>query len=74
VVIGSRPIREHPEFGALKKRCNGRQLDVAAAGRGLGARRRSGFRAFTREAALKLNLYTTFSHCIESLIQAAGWG
>ncbi len=75
VVIGSRPIREHPEFGALKK-----ALQLAGSWTlrrlaGVSVRdAASGFRAFTREAALKLNLYTTFSHCIESLIQAGRLG
>jgi len=30
----------------------------------------SGFRAFSREAALRLNVFSTFSHTLESIIQA----
>ncbi len=34
----------------------------------------SGFRAFSREAAIKLNVVTTFSYTIETLLQAANKG
>ncbi|MDA1053648.1 MAG: glycosyltransferase family 2 protein [Planctomycetota bacterium] len=33
-----------------------------------------GFRAFTREAATRLNLVTDFSHCMETVVQASAKG
>ncbi|MDI6774401.1 MAG: glycosyltransferase family 2 protein [Verrucomicrobiota bacterium] len=75
MVIGCRPIVRHPEFGAVKKfmqlagswalrRLSGLSVEDAA----------SGFRAFSRQACFKFNLYTSFSHCAESLIQAGHLG
>ena len=75
MVIGCRPIVDHPEFGPIKKmmqllgswtlrRLSKVNVRDAA----------SGFRAFSRETCLRLNLYTNFSHCTESLIQAGQLG
>lgn len=75
MVIGSRPIVSHPEFGLIKKmlqvfgsfvlrRLSKTQVKDAT----------SGFRAYSRETCLRLHLYTTFSHCTESLIQAGHLG
>ena len=70
MVIGARPIIKHPEFGIIKKilqklgsfvlRClSGVNIQDAT----------SGFRAYSVETAMRLHLHSTFSHCIESLIQ-----
>jgi glycosyltransferase involved in cell wall biosynthesis len=71
MVVGCRPILDHPEFGAVKKvlqRLGSWALrtisktDVRDAA--------SGFRAFSREACLRLYIHSRFSYCMESLIQA----
>jgi glycosyltransferase involved in cell wall biosynthesis len=74
-VIGCRPIVDHPEFSATKKalqlmgswtlrHISGTAVRDAA----------SGFRAFSREACLRLFIYSTFSYSMETLIQAANMG
>lgn len=75
IVVGCRPIREHKEFSPLKKtlqifgswtlRCISKTSVRDAA---------SGFRAFSREAALRLFIHTRFSYCMETLIQAGNSG
>jgi glycosyltransferase involved in cell wall biosynthesis len=75
MVIGSRPIQKHPEFSPVKKvlqlvgswmlrRISGVSVPDAP----------SGFRAYSRDTCLRLNLYTSFSHCAETLIQAGQLG
>lgn len=71
VVIGCRPIVNHPEFSSFKK---GLQL------LGSGILRKisdlpvrdatSGFRAYSHRALLQTNVYTQFSYTLETLIQA----
>tara|TARA_A100001388_G_C28753536_1_gene493625 strand:- start:645 stop:1589 length:945 start_codon:yes stop_codon:yes gene_type:complete len=75
MVIGCRPIRNHPEFGlrkkilqvfgswALRKISNTNVRDAA-----------SGFRAFSRETCQRLNIFSQFSYTMESLIQAGNNG
>jgi len=71
LVVGCRPITDHPEFGWAKKVLQRlgswtlRQIsktDVRDAA--------SGFRAFSREACQRLFIYSRFSYCMETLIQA----
>ncbi len=71
LVVGNRPIKDHPEFSWTKKilqRTGSWALrsisrtDVRDAA--------SGFRAFSRETCLKLLVHTRFSYCMETLIQA----
>lgn len=71
LVVGSRPIKNHPEFSLVKKilQVTGSwalrtisRTDVRDAA--------SGFRAFTREACMKLFIHSRFSYCMETLIQA----
>jgi len=71
MVIGCRPISEMSEFSFLKKCLQRlgsfivRQLsntDIADA--------TSGFRAFSRYAALRINVVSQFSYTLESIIQA----
>ena len=71
LVVGSRPIKDHPEFSRTKKILQRigswvlrsiSRTDVRDAA--------SGFRAFSRETCLKLFVHTRFSYCMETLIQA----
>lgn len=75
IVIGERPIKDHKEFSFTKKFLqrvgsylirilSGVQVNDAT----------SGFRAFSRETCKRLQLYTDFSHCAETLIQAGHLG
>lgn len=70
LVIGCRPIRSHPEFSFLKKilqtlgswilrKISNTDIKDAA----------SGFRLYSRNALLHLNIYSDFSYCLETLIQ-----
>ncbi len=70
LVIGCRPIKNHPEFSYIKKKLqilgswvlrkvSGTNIEDAA----------SGFRVYSRNALLRLNIYSSFSYCMESLIQ-----
>jgi glycosyltransferase involved in cell wall biosynthesis len=74
-VVGCRPIRNHPEFSKPKiflqllgswvlRKVSKTNIPDAA----------SGFRAYSRETCLKLNIYSSFSHCMETLIQAGTSG
>ncbi len=71
LVIGSRDIDNHAEFSWLKKRLQhigswvvrqASDTDVADV--------TSGFRAYSREAALSTNVVSRFSYTLESVIQA----
>lgn len=75
VVIGSRPISEISHFSAAKKLlqklgswvvrfCS--QADIEDAP--------SGFRAFSRDAALRLNIFDSYTYTLESIIQAGRSG
>jgi glycosyltransferase involved in cell wall biosynthesis len=71
MVVGCRPILNHPEFSPLKKLL---QLAGSWTLRLLSKTSvrdaPSGFRAFSREVCLRLVIYSRFSYCMESLIQA----
>ena len=71
LVIGSRDIRNHPEFSRLKKRlqrlgswtvrhASGTKVDDVT----------SGFRAYNRDAALAANVVSRFTYTLETVIQA----
>ena len=71
IVIGDRGVADNPHFGIFKRRLQRlgsfvvtrlSQLDVTDAV--------SGFRAFTREAAQRINITTEFSYTTDMLIQA----
>jgi len=71
IVVGCRPIIDHPTFSLQKKilQLAGSwvlrllsQTSVRDAS--------SGFRAFSREACQRLMIYSRFSYCMETLIQA----
>lgn len=71
IVIGSRPIDTHPEFSFLKKimqkvgSCVLRKVSKACVKDAA-----SGFRAYSKNALLRMNIYSEFSYCMETLIQA----
>jgi glycosyltransferase involved in cell wall biosynthesis len=75
MVVGSRPIVEHPEFGPVKKLL---QLAGSWTLRHISKTTvrdaASGFRAFSREACQRLFIYSSFSYCMETLIQAGNRG
>lgn len=71
MVIGSRPINDHPEFSFLKKslqkigswtlrKVSKTSVPDAA----------SGFRAYSKDALMHINVFSDFSYCMETLIQA----
>jgi glycosyltransferase involved in cell wall biosynthesis len=71
LVVGCRPIFAHQEFSRFKKLMQAlgsfvlRQIsktDVRDAA--------SGFRALSRETCMRLHVYSRFSYCMETLIQA----
>jgi glycosyltransferase involved in cell wall biosynthesis len=71
MVVGARDIENHPEFGWLKKQLQwlGTRVVCAAAGLSL-PDATSGFRAFSRQAAMRLFVHSDFSYTLETLIQA----
>ena len=75
MVIGCRPIVDHPEFGVIKK---GLQLVGSWALRQISTTTvrdaASGFRAFSREGCQRLFIHSKFSYCMETLIQAGTIG
>jgi glycosyltransferase involved in cell wall biosynthesis len=71
MVIGCRPIDEHPEFGAAKKALQKLGSSVLRSLSGTTVRdAASGFRAFSRSTAQRLFVHSKFSYCMETLIQA----
>jgi glycosyltransferase involved in cell wall biosynthesis len=72
MVVGTRPIEDIKHFSPLKKLLQRIGSDVV---RRLSSTdvpdATSGFRAFDREAALRLTVLTNFSYTIETLIQAS---
>ena len=75
MVIGCRPIIDHPEFTPVKKSLQMlgswslRQISKTTARDAA-----SGFRAFSRETCKRLFIHTRFSYCMETLIQAGNSG
>ena len=71
IVVGCRPIDDHPDFSWIKKKL---QKIGSWVFRRLSSTEvkdvPSGFRAFSRKALLKMNVYTDYSHTLETLIQA----
>ena len=71
LVIGSRPIDDHPEFSWLKKKLQRLGSWVLRRFSGTNVQDvSSGFRAFSRAALLHMNIFSDFSYCLETLIQA----
>ena len=71
IVVGDRRPYENPEFSWLKRRLQriGTRVVELAGARGA-ADATSGFRAYTREAALDLIVVNRYTYTIESTIQA----
>jgi len=71
MVIGARPIADTEHFSWLKKKL---QLLGSAVVRAASNTRvtdaPSGFRAFTREAAQRLNVFSSYTYTLETIIQA----
>ncbi len=75
VVVGSRDIWGHREFGLIKKLLQrlGSRVVAFFAGSVI-PDATSGFRAYSREAALRITVRTRFSYTLETLIQAHAKG
>jgi glycosyltransferase involved in cell wall biosynthesis len=75
LVVGCRPIADHPEFNPVKKflQLAGswtlRQISKTTARDAA-----SGFRAFSRETLQRTFIHSQFSYCMETLIQAGNSG
>ena len=71
MVIGDRRVASHPEFSRTKKTFQrvGSWVVRQASGTDV-PDATSGFRAYTREAALRLNVVSRFTYTLETLIQA----
>jgi len=71
IVIGSRPIEDTEHFSWVKKRLQGLgSAVVRAASNTSVADAPSGFRAFTRTAAQRLNVFSSYTYTLETIIQA----
>lgn len=75
IVVGCRPIVDHPEFSPVKKLL---QLCGSAALRWISKTTvrdaPSGFRAFSRMACQRIFIHSRFSYCMETLVQAGTTG
>ncbi len=75
LVIGARPIADTPHFSALKKALQrlGSKV-VRHASRTAVVDASSGFRAFSRAAALRLRVHGAYTYTLETVIQAGSQG
>lgn len=71
MIIGTRPIPDHPEFSWLKKKLQiiGSAIVSRLAGVDV-SDATSGFRAYSRDAMLRLNIFSDFSYTLETIIQS----
>lgn len=75
MVIGNRPIDKIEHFSPLKKRLQGLGSWVVRNVSGTDVPDTvSGFRAYSREAALRFQMLTRFSYTLETIIQAGKMG
>ena len=75
LVVGERPIEEVAEFSGLKKRLQRFGSFVVRRFSGTTVRdAASGFRAMSREAALRLQVFGRYSYTMETLVQARSEG
>jgi glycosyltransferase involved in cell wall biosynthesis len=74
IVVGDRGVGKLEYFSPLKRLLQrvGSRVVQAAAGFPI-PDATSGFRAYRREAALRLNVLSTYSYTLETLIQAGAW-
>ena len=71
IVIGARPISETEHFSRIKKMLQHLgSWAVRVASRTDVADAPSGFRAITREAAMRLNVFNAYTYTLETIIQA----
>lgn len=71
LVIGARPMEAIAHFSPTKKLLQRLGSRVVRAVSGANVRdATSGFRAFSRDAALRLNVFSSFTYTIETIIQA----
>ncbi len=71
IVVGDRGVTSLPAFSPLKRRLQGLGSRVVQAASGVATPdATSGFRALTREAALRTVILSEYSYTLESLIQA----
>jgi glycosyltransferase involved in cell wall biosynthesis len=71
IVIGARPIRSIEHFSPIKKFLQKLGSSVVARVSGTTiADAPSGFRAFSREAAARLNVFSEYTYTLETIIQA----
>jgi glycosyltransferase involved in cell wall biosynthesis len=70
-VIGARPIADTAHFSPIKKRLQGLGSAVVRLVSGTNvADAPSGFRAFSRQAAMQLNVFSQYTYTLETIIQA----
>jgi glycosyltransferase involved in cell wall biosynthesis len=70
-VIGARPIADTAHFSPIKKRLQGVGSAVVRLVSGTDvADAPSGFRAFSRQAAMQLNVFSQYTYTLETIIQA----
>jgi glycosyltransferase involved in cell wall biosynthesis len=75
IAIGERPIESIPEFSGVKKRLQRIGSRVVSAFAGTPIRdAASGFRAFTRDAAMRLQVFGRYTYTLETLVQAGQEG
>lgn len=73
LVIGERPIEAVDDFSPLKKRLQRAGSSVVRTFSGTEVRdAASGFRAFSRETAMRTQVYGKYSYTMETIVQA-GW-
>lgn len=73
MVVGERPIEHVDDFSRAKKRLQRAGSWVVRRFSGTDVRdAASGFRAFDREAAMRLQVYSRYSYTMETIVQA-GW-
>jgi glycosyltransferase involved in cell wall biosynthesis len=71
IVIGARPISETEHFSWIKKKLQHMgSWAVRVASRTEVADAPSGFRAISREAAMRLNVFNAYTYTLETIIQA----
>ena len=71
IAIGCRPIKDHPEFSWVKRTLQRFGTWVVNKASGMDVLdATSGFRAYSRSELLHLNLYSSFSYTLETIIQA----
>lgn len=75
IVVGARPIADIPHFSPIKKMLQKLgSWAVRVASRTEIPDAPSGFRAITREAALRMNVFSSYTYTIETIIQAGQKG